>query len=244
LDLGEKLADISGLAVNLGGALESAMQSMSAVMFDDAAQKFGLPRCMWVPIAARDLESIQTYVGSIVARRHRRSGEIGALKVKPYQKGIPADAKAPLWQSDQREEAARFLFPDFQVWVPVDYSAYKRAYLAFGLPAPRNGEFLDHVQNRRAIRLRWYSHPYVRLAPVSRMVNTSGGHNTGGEGMERAHLESLKNNPEAAAELRAFVESYRVQYADPMDLTKMLNIAPGTEVLPGVAKAMKLFYPA
>jgi hypothetical protein len=32
-------------------------------------------------------------------------------------------------------------------------------------------------------------------------------------------------------------------YADPMDLTKMLDIAPGTQVLNGVRDTQRLFYP-
>jgi len=39
---------------------------------------------------------------------------------------------------------------------------------------------LDHIQNREAIRLREYSHPYLRLCPISSQVNTSGGTNTRG----------------------------------------------------------------
>ncbi len=211
--------------------------------FDGNAQKFGLPQCLWVPVAARDVESIEMYVGSVVESRFRRSGEAGALKVKPYQTGIPVGAAAPLWSSEQSHEAARILYPEYQVWVHVDYHAYRKAYLSFDMPPVQPGEFLDHVQNRKAIRLRWYSHPLVRLVPISRGVNTSGGHSTGGEGMECEYLKSLKNNEQASAELRSFVESYRVQYADPMDLTKMLNIPPGTATLPGVAQAMQWFYP-
>ena len=32
-------------------------------------------------------------------------------------------------------------------------------------------------------------------------------------------------------------------YADPMDITKMLDIPPGTQVLNGVRDMMALFYP-
>jgi hypothetical protein len=35
----------------------------------------------------------------------------------------------------------------------------------------------------------------------------------------------------------------KIIYADPMDLTKMLDIPPGTEVLNGVRDTQQLFYP-
>jgi hypothetical protein len=211
-------------------------------MIDTNAPKFGLPQCLWVPIAARDVASIEKHVGAIIEHRSLRSAGLGAVKVAAYQSGLPPASSAPLWRSAVKEDAVQRLFPTHQVWVHVDYSAYKQAWLRFGMPQPGHGEFLDHVQNRRAIRLRWYSHPWIRLAPVPRLVNTSGGHSSGGEGMECEYLRSLRDKPEAAAELRALVESYHVQYADPMDLTKMLNIPTGTETLPGVAEAMKGFY--
>jgi hypothetical protein len=63
--------------------------------------------------------------------------------------------------------------------VHVDFDGYRDAYKQFidqfGLPAIPPGYFLDHVQNRKAIRQRGYTHPYLRLCPVSRAVNTSGG---------------------------------------------------------------------
>ena len=101
---------------------------------------------------------------------------------------------------------------------------------------------LDHIQNREAVRLRGNSHLYLRLCPVSRLVNTSGGGNTGGEGMEKDFLRTLEdvhpNTREAA--LRAIRAP--MVLADPMDLTKMLDVPPGPQVLPGVASMLKMFY--
>jgi hypothetical protein len=39
------------------------------------------------------------------------------------------------------------------------------------------------------------------------------------------------------------VDDHEVIYADPMDLTKMLNIAPGTGTLDGVRDTQDLFFP-
>ena len=36
---------------------------------------------------------------------------------------------------------------------------------------------------------------------------------------------------------------HQIVYADPFDLTKMLNISPGTQEMPEVGEMLKLFYP-
>lgn len=135
------------------------------------------------------------------------------------------------------------MFPDRQVWVHVDYDGYRAAYISFGMPAIPAGHFLDHVQNREASRLRGYSHPYVRLCPVSRGVNTSGGHLAGGEGMEKDYLRQVGSSPSTQQTLQARSLSYDLVCADPMDLTKMLNLRPGTGNLEGVRVTQQLFYP-
>jgi hypothetical protein len=82
-------------------------------------------------------------------------------------------------------------------------------------------------------------HPYLRLCSVSGAVNTSGGVNTGGEGMEKAYLRSLAPDDELLAQFAR----RPVVYADPMDITKMLDISPGTQVLNGVRDTLALLYP-
>jgi hypothetical protein len=61
-----------------------------------------------------------------------------------------------------------------------------------------------------------------------------GGHSAGGEGMEKQFLTS--HTPPAL--------NNKIIYADPMDLTKMLDIPPGTLVLQGVRDTQRLFYPS
>jgi hypothetical protein len=139
-----------------------------------------------------------------------------------------------LWQSSIAASAAERLHPDRQVWVHVDYDDYRKAYMRFAMPPIPANYFLDHVQNRNAIGLRGNSHPYLRVSPVHRSVNTSGGHSFGGEGMENKFL-AAGNVPKSTPN--------KIIYADPMDLTKMLNIAPGTQVLNGVRDTQRLFYP-
>lgn len=40
-----------------------------------------------------------------------------------------------------------------------------------------------------------------------------------------------------------FFESFKIVYADPFDLTKMLNVPTGTKELPESAAMLPMFYP-
>jgi len=60
--------------------------------------------------------------------------------------------------------------------------------------------------------------------------------------MERQYLKSMLASPEKKAELRESVARFQIGYADPIDLTKMLDIPPGTKELQGVAQIIKAFY--
>ncbi|MEE8584877.1 MAG: hypothetical protein V3T83_08500 [Acidobacteriota bacterium] len=61
--------------------------------------------------------------------------------------------------------------------------------------------------------------------------------------MEKEFLRNLSSYSEPVQKRVRQSLLSQIVYADPMDLTKMLNIPPGSEPLPGVAEAMKLFYP-
>jgi hypothetical protein len=180
------------------------------------------------------VEAISTFVGEVREKKIGRDGRPRALLVIPPTPP-PVEQDVPLWSSDLAAEAAIRLNPPAQVWVDVDYNLYRQAFLAFGLEIPA-GYFLDHVQNRRSVRLRGRSHPWLRLCPVTRQVNTSGGARAGGEGMEFEFLQTMMPRGLVVAD-------HQIIYADPMDLTKMLNVEPGTQVLNGVRDTEALFYP-
>ncbi len=209
---------------------------------DNRAQKFGLPRSLLVPIAARSFADVELYVGAVDEQIVGRSGRVNAFAVTPHNWPLVKESNTPLWSHEESSSFEERLHPRHQIWVHVDYSAYRKAYVRLSSEPIPDGYFLDHVQNREAIRLREYSHPYLRLCPVSRQVNTSGGSNTGGEGMEKDFLRSLQEKPASVREEFKAQLDYGVVYADPMDLTKMLDIAPGTQVLGGVGEMLKLFY--
>lgn len=117
-----------------------------------------------------------------------------------------------------------------QVWVDVDYSAYRRAFIRAFPETSLNGLVLDHVMNRRVARLKGFT--YLRIVPISRAANSSHGGLSEGWGVE--HHSS-----------RRMVEINRaskagVQYADLADIVKMLNLEGGSSLMEVVNEAQKL----
>jgi hypothetical protein len=201
---------------------------------DAESPPFGLPSSLWIPIAAASVAGIEKYVGKILeTRTDPETRRVNAVKVRTRLGNVVREPNVPLWESSLARTASDQLYPANQVWVHVDYTGYRQAYIDFEMPAITKNCFLDHIQNRKAIGLRDNSHPYLRLCPVDSGVNTSGGHSSGGEGMEK---KFLRNHGPLKAQ-------HTIIYADPMDLTKMLNIKPGTQFLAGVGETQRLFYP-
>jgi hypothetical protein len=110
--------------------------------------------------------------------------------------------------------------------------------------------------NREMARVMQYR--WLRLCPVADAVNTSGGNPKGGEvrlskddnnpnkdGTDKFYrdTEPLKEEMKKRARDRGFNRS-RILYADPFDVTKMLNISPGTvpSGLEGVRRVQKWLF--
>lgn len=215
---------------------------MSAPL-DHKADTFGLPPSLQIPVAAADVGAIEEFVGKVVAAIPARTGRMNAAKVRTAVRPREPN-RVPLWE---HREAARFeatLYPEFQLWVHVDFDGYRRAWHTLEMPVLPPGAMLDHVANRRATRIRGYMHPFIRLVPVSRAVNTNAGHRSGAEGMERAYIQHIEYLPEAERLSTLERMRTRIVYADPMDLTKMLDVSPGTHTLDGVRDFQSLLYPA
>ena len=62
--------------------------------------------------------------------------------------------------------------------------------------------------------------------------------------MERAYMAQIASSSDSEREAAFANMQSHVVYADPMDLTKMLDKAPGTQILDGVRVAQQNFYPA
>ena len=86
-------------------------------------ERSGLLPCLYVPIAARDTSAIERYVGRIATQLMPKLPD-KALLIEAYAPET-ADARMAIW--DHPESVVLHL--PRQVWVHVDYRAYRRAYL-------------------------------------------------------------------------------------------------------------------
>jgi len=148
-----------------------------------------------------------------------------ALLVEAHEPEKPNDRLA-IWGLP---EAAVLHYP-MQVWVHVDYSAYRRAYIRAFPDIDLAGLVLDHVMNRRVARLKGFM--YLRVVPISRAANSSHGGLSEGWGVEYHGSPVMrKRNKESQAV---------VQYADLADVVKMLNMEGGGSLMDVVNRAQKL----
>jgi hypothetical protein len=184
----------------------------------------GLLPCLYIPIAARDTAAIERYVGRI-AGQLATSALDKALLVEAHAPEKP-DPRLAIWNVP---ESAVLHFSK-QVWVHVDYRAYRRAYMAAFPDFDLTGLVLDHVMNRRVARLKGFA--YLRIVPISRGANSSHGSLSEGWGVE------YHSSPRMREQNR--VSQASVQYADLSDIVKMLNMQGGGSFMDNVNEAQKL----
>jgi hypothetical protein len=204
-------------------------------------QTFGLPASLHVPVAARDVEAVADQVGVLIAQLRGRDGRANALKVRTRRIPVNSD-DASLWRQPEAPAYRAALYPEYQLWVHVDYWGYRGAWVRLGMPELAPGIVLDHVANRRATRERGMLHPLIRLCPVSAATNSNAGHRQGSEGLETEWMRKLRSLPEDQRESWTKNFATPIVYADPADLTKMLDVAPGTDTLDGVRDFQAFFY--
>jgi hypothetical protein len=190
-------------------------------------QASGLLPCLYIAIAARDANAIERYVGRILGRL--APGPLGnALLVEAHEPETP-DARLAIWSLP---EAAVLHYPR-QVWVHVDYKAYRRAYLRAFPNVDLTDLVLDHVMNRRIARLKGFT--YLRIVPISRAANSTHGGLSEGWGVElhaSPRMREINKASQAA-----------VQYADLAEVVKMLNMQGGGSLMDIVNEAQKLVDP-
>ncbi len=203
-------------------------------------QTYGLTQDLFVPIAAADLETIEKYVGIIRMRLSGRKRPTNAVLIEAQRP--KRNFLVPLWHECEADKYYQCIHPSRQLWVHVDYGGYRRAWARLGFDELTREEVLDHIRNRAIARLSGYRHPFLRLSPASIETNTSGGLDNGAEGMEKVELRKLKQQPAYIRQRTEHSLAAPVVLADPIDLTKMLDIPPGLTELQGVASMLMKFY--
>lgn len=190
-----------------------------------AIKKFGLPPCVHIPIAAKSKAVLNHYIGNTLQVIADGSPP-KALLINCFE--LPArNLRLPIWKL----ESVKVLRAKQQVWVHVDYSKYRYAYLKVFPDENVNDLVLDHVLNRRVARLKGFR--YLRIVPISRAANSSSGGLSENGGVEYHSSPRMKRiNAESPV---------KIQYADLADIVKMLDIKTGGKLQKPVNKAQYLF---
>ena len=184
----------------------------------------GLPPCLYVPIAARDKLAIERYVGRITTRLMPKSPD-KAFLVEAYEPEKP-DPRLAIWSVPE----SIVLHSPRQVWVHVDYHAYRPAYLRAFPDFDLTDVVLDHVMNRRVARLKGLA--FLRLVPISRGANSSHGSLSEGWAVEYHSTPEMRE--------KNGISKASVQYADLSDIVKMLDMQGGGSLMDNVNEAQKL----
>ena len=163
-------------------------------------------------------------MGKIVADL-ARGPQRKALLIEAHEPEKP-DERLAIWNVPE----AAILHCPMQVWVHVDYGAYRRAYIKAFPNVDLAGMVLDHIMNRRVARLKGFT--YLRIVPISREANSSHGSLSEGWGVEYHGSPRMMEINKASQAV--------VQYADLCDLVKMLNIQGGGSFMQNVNDAQKL----
>lgn len=176
-----------------------------------ALTKYALPLDLHIPIAARDRQAIERFVGTIT-EVCARAAEKHALVV--HAEALPTlDEQLEIW----KQPGADILRQQRQVWVHVNDTQYRAAF-AHAFPNQNLANtVLDHVMNRRVARLKGFD--YLRIVPISRGANSSSG------GLSEKWGVAHHSRPEMIA-TNAARQGF-IAYADLADIVKMLDVKTG-----------------
>src|SRR6267154_1577731 len=125
----------------------------------------GIPPELHLPIAARSIDAILKYIGTIQEISSK------ALVVTPYY-FTTLKTKLPIW----KVKGVGVLHHSKQVWVHVDYTSYRKVYEKIFPEENIKNLVVDHIMNRRVARLKGFE--YLRITAISREANSSSGNVT------------------------------------------------------------------
>jgi hypothetical protein len=182
-----------------------------------------MPPDLMIPIAATNKATIEKYIGDIsnvIVKGNPNKALLIDFDATPKY-----NEKLAMWKLQQ----SSILYSKKQVWVHVNYSGYRKAYKE-AFPSEKLSEYvLDHILNRRIARLKGYS--YIRIIPISRMVNTNSGT------ISEKYGNEYYLTPQIIEKFKA--NKADIQYADLADVVKMLDLKTGGAFQDGVNEAQK-----
>jgi hypothetical protein len=202
-----------------------------ALLIDDTAKgialnRWGLPDCLHVPIAAIDENAIRNYVGDVervVSGRGLRKAFLVTVSER-----VEIDPLLPI--SDHPN--ASIFHARQQVWVHVAYKPYRRAYERAFPDENIGGLILSHTMNRDTAAHKGFD--FVRLTPVSGIANVS-------SAFSEQWAKELHKPKQPVVTQRTGPPF--IQYADLSDLMLMLDMMLGGGVMDAVNEGQKLLTP-
>jgi hypothetical protein len=199
-----------------------------ALLIDETAKRtaldrWGLPECLHVPIAAVDEDAIRTYVGNVERVVSGRGLRRALLVTVPERAEID-----PLLPISDHPNAGIFHARQ-QVWVHVAYKPYRPAYKRALPDQDINGLILSHAMNRDTATHKGFD--FVRLTPVSGVANVS-------SAFSEQWAKAL-HTPKEPVVKRPTGPPF-IQYADLSDLMLMLDMMLGGGVMDAVNEGQKL----
>ena len=202
-----------------------------ALLIDETAKgialnRWGLPECLHVPIAAVDEDAIRNYVGD-VERVVSGRGLRKAFLV-PVPERMEIDPLLPI--SDHPN--AGIFHARQQVWVHVAYKPYRPAYKRAFPDENIDGLILSHTVNRDTAAHKGFD--FVRLTSVSGVANVS-------SAFSEQWAKEL-HKPKQPVVARRTGPPF-IQYADLSDLMLMLDMMLGGGVMDAVNEGQKLLKP-
>lgn len=191
-----------------------------------AIQRFALPECLHVPVAAASEQAIMDYVGQV--KRVLATGKPNKAFLVEVDPPLQRDLRLPIW----KEVNSLVLHKTAQVWVHVNYSGYRRAYKKAFPEEDISQMVLSHCMNRRHANIKRFQ--YVRIVPTSRATNSSSAFSEAW-GIE-TYSKLIANRPPERNQAH-------IQYADLVDLLVMLDLKVGGGVMEAVNIAQQLITP-
>ena len=189
---------------------------------DSNAQIHGLHSSLITPIGAKSIVAIKNYVG-VVKKISRYNYKAFIVEFKPIEK--PNNLE--IWLNPR----SLFINYPVQLWVDIDFKYYRKVYKQVFHDFNLDNMVIDHIMNRKFARLLDYR--YTRLIHIDRGVNASSG-----RGPETESVKFQKGNQDF--ESRGYKAV--IQYADPVDILKILNIKTGGFPLKNVGDYLHLIY--
>lgn len=200
------------------------MREIDQIAKFDVKNKFVLPECLHLPIAAKDKSAISRFVGDILTDLSDCYSE--KAFIVSVSGPIHINNALAIW----KEPRSIILHENMQIWVDVDYNKYREAYKKAFPMENISAYVLDHVMNRRIARLKGFK--YLRIVPISRSANSSSGALSEKWGVEYHSSEYMRK---VNKEKGCFI-----QYADLGDIVKMLGVKIGGGVMDIVNDAQEL----